>query len=525
MSLKSGISFLVMLYTVFFTLPVFANPLGDLNNSDSVDLQDVILSLQVTGGDNPPGINPDWKDVNSGQEETKQIGMEETIYALWVTAGLVSPGCEYVIYPAEETFPSCGGTGNISVTAQGGCIWTAAESLDWITITAGADGNGDGTVSYTVSENTGTNSRPGTITVAGESFPIMQNGTQSSNYSHPIPDTGQTKCYDTDANEISCAGTGQDGEYTIHPMSYTKLDASGNTLPDTATSWTMVKDNVTGLIWEVKQNQDGTKNYTNPHDADNTYTWYDPDSNTNGGDEGTPGDGTDTKDFVDALNTENYGGYSDWRVPTREELFSIMDYGRYYPSIDTEYFPHTFASGYWSSSSFANDPGDAWNVHFNYGYDSYYSKSNGRSVRAVRGGQARSFDNWVIHGDSTVTDPQTGLMWEAKTDDDGARDKDNEYTWQEALDYCSNLTLAGHSDWRLPTIKELASLADLSRYNPAINTTYFPNTVVAFGSYYWSSSSYANDPGDAWYVYFFYGNDNYDNKPNPRYVRAVRNVQ
>ncbi len=47
---------------------------------------------------------------------------------------------------------------------------------------------------------------------------------------------------------------GQDANYSINPMSYTKLDGSGNNLLDSATSWAMVRDNVTGLIWEVKHN-------------------------------------------------------------------------------------------------------------------------------------------------------------------------------------------------------------------------------------------------------------------------------
>jgi hypothetical protein len=70
----------------------------------------------------------------------------------------------------------------------------------------------------------------------------------------PVPDTGQTKCYN-DTSEIPCPSPGQDfygqdGNYSINPMSYTKLDSSGNALPITATEWAMVKDNVTGLIWE-----------------------------------------------------------------------------------------------------------------------------------------------------------------------------------------------------------------------------------------------------------------------------------
>ncbi len=64
---------------------------------------------------------------------------------------------------------------------------------------------------------------------------------------------------------------GQDAQYVTNPRSYTKLDASGNDLPDSAASWTMVRDNVTGLIWEVKQAKDGVKDYSNPHDADNIW--------------------------------------------------------------------------------------------------------------------------------------------------------------------------------------------------------------------------------------------------------------
>ena len=82
----------------------------------------------------------------------------------------------------------------------------------------------------------------------------------------PVPDTGQTLCYAA-GNIITCPSPGQDyygqdASYTINPMSYTKLDSSGNALPDSATSWSMVKDNVTGLTWEVKTNWDGVQNYT-----------------------------------------------------------------------------------------------------------------------------------------------------------------------------------------------------------------------------------------------------------------------
>ena len=78
----------------------------------------------------------------------------------------------------------------------------------------------------------------------------------------PVPDTGQTKCYNATV-EIPCPSLGQDfygqdGSYTINPISYTKLDAGGNALPDSVTEWIVVRDNVTGLIWEMKTNKDGS---------------------------------------------------------------------------------------------------------------------------------------------------------------------------------------------------------------------------------------------------------------------------
>ena len=106
------------------------------------------------------------------------------------------------------------------------------------------------------------------------------------NYEQPFltPDTGQEKCYDNDT-EIPCPNPGepffgQDASYSINPPSFTKLDTQGNPLPLTSTEWVMVKDNVTGLIWEVKTD-DGSI-----HDKDNRYDWYDSNPETNGGNAG-----------------------------------------------------------------------------------------------------------------------------------------------------------------------------------------------------------------------------------------------
>jgi uncharacterized protein DUF1566/peptidase C13-like protein/HYDIN/CFA65/VesB family protein/Ser-Thr-rich glycosyl-phosphatidyl-inositol-anchored membrane family protein len=327
----------------------------------------------------------------------------------------------------------------------------------------------------------------------------------------PVPDTGQTICYDN-SGVTDCPSTGepfygQDASYTINPPSYTKLDENGDALPDDATTWVMVRDNVTGLIWEVKADDESI------HDKDNTYTWYDSNTETNGGDAGTPGDGTDTEDFIQALNDASFGGYSDWRLPNREELHSIIDYGRHSPSIDIKYFPYTLSNHYWSSTTLVGDNYMAWRVNFLSGYDGYdldYGKSNSYYIRAVRGGQSSS--KLVDNGDGTVTDVSTGLMWQ--------QTHGEAMTWEVALAYCEDLSHAGYSDWRLPNIKELSSIVDLNTDGPAIDKTYFPNTV---SSGYWSSTTDVSYIYGAWYVHFLSGIV-FDMNGSD-YVRAVRGGQ
>ena len=82
-------------------------------------------------------------------------------------------------------------------------------------------------------------------------------------FASPVPDTGQIECYDAEGNEITpCPSPGQnfygqDANYApCNPHFYIKLDSSGNDLPDKATEWFMVRDNTTGLIWEVKTDDD-----------------------------------------------------------------------------------------------------------------------------------------------------------------------------------------------------------------------------------------------------------------------------
>ena len=132
--------------------------------------------------------------------------------------------------------------------------------------------------------------------------------------------------------------------------------------------------------------------------------------------------------------------------------------------------------------------------------------------------------------DGTVTDKNTGLMWMRCSlgqtwDGTNCNDTALTYTWQEALaaaeGYNSGGGYAAYSDWRLPNIKELASIVEVACFDPAINQTVFVGTE---SSYYWSASPSAYGSNNAWSVYFNNGGDGAygksDGSPHVRLVRA-----
>ena len=191
---------------------------------------------------------------------------------------------------------------------------------------------------------------------------------------------------------------------------YTKLDARGNELPKSAKSWACVLDNRSGLVWEVKTDDGGAR------DKDNKYRWGGRGAsdvalaNYDGNDESRrkksrwDGKGKrydDWNKLVDAANSEQLCGFSDWRVPDLYELASLVRCrgGRYRnlakgcsgsyqrPTIDTDYFPNAKSSWYWSASPNANGSGYAWLLNFSSGYDDDYIRYNNNHVRLVRSGQ------------------------------------------------------------------------------------------------------------------------------------------
>ena len=119
--------------------------------------------------------------------------------------------------------------------------------------------------------------------------------------------------------------------------------------------------------------------------------------------------------------------------------------------------------------------------------------------------------DFTDNGDGTVTDDNTGLMWQ--------QGEGGKKTWEDAISYCENLSIAGYTDWRLPNKNELNSIIDYELYNPAIDTTYFPGTNA---SYYWSSTTKADNSSFAWRVYFSHGYVVYWDKSSSYDVRCVR---
>jgi hypothetical protein len=246
-----------------------------------------------------------------------------------------------------------------------------------------------------------------------------------------------------------------------------------------------VLDNVTCLVWE--KTPDATEGY-----------WQ------------------DNSDHCASLATSNYAGYDDWRLPTRVEMASIVDFARTNDAIDTTAFPKE-PSGYYRTGSDwyetitgQNTSGFSWIYGMSSGFTSNaYAKTTSQAyVRCVRGngigeGQgdfAVPPSNQYSASSGEVTDNYTGLIWQQT--DSAAASGATVIPWTGAAGYCSGLTLNGHA-WRVPSINELATLVDEAHVAPAINKTTFPNTK--YGSYsnnwYWASTTYGTS-STGWAINF-----------------------
>jgi len=175
----------------------------------------------------------------------------------------------------------------------------------------------------------------------------------------------------------------------IHDTKYQALGADGQVLDRPVGENSCVLDQYIGLTWEVKSGHPGLR------DRLNTYTWYDPGEAHDGELDyrGTPdggkctGSACDTHAYVQAVNQSRYCGYSDWRVPSRDELGSISDprKGGDPPTINREYFPYAQAGEYWSRNDYQFQYDTAWLWSFKDGLDRVEWKKSPRYVRLVRG--------------------------------------------------------------------------------------------------------------------------------------------
>ncbi len=229
------------------------------------------------------------------------------------------------------------------------------------------------------------------------------------------------------------------------------------------------------------------------------------------------------------------GTYDDWRVPTIKELYSLILFtGRVSgasaidPFIDTRYFDQPLGdpdlgereidAQTWSSTQYAgltmNGDSTVFGVNFVdgriKGYPKYKPGSNNivpRSMyfRMVRGNPDYGKNDFEDHGNGTISDHATGLMWQ-QSDDGQMRD------WESALSYAESLELGGQNDWRVPNAKELQSLLDYTR---SPQTTGSP----AIDSLFECTEILDPDGNPGQYPYFWTGTTHQDG-PNP-YSSAV----
>ena len=127
------------------------------------------------------------------------------------------------------------------------------------------------------------------------------------------------------------------------------------------------------------------------------------------------------------------------------------------------------------------------------------------------------------HGDGTVTDHLTGLMWTKDANLPGGTKM-----WEEALEYAASLNNGsgtyGYTDWRLPNIKELESIVDAERINPALPQGH-PFNNVQNNSWYWSATTNDDMKTAAWILYLLTGQVDNQYKNTSHYVWPVRTGQ
>ena len=201
-----------------------------------------------------------------------------------------------------------------------------------------------------------------------------------------------------------------------------------------------------------------------------------------------------------------------WRLPTRIELESLLDYDR------TPTIPEILESDqddfYWTSSPAPNPEGVklSWAVDFMDGYSYMTRRFKAGRVRCVSSAEASggAQPNYEIQ-QKTVVDWTTHLTWQ-RSADSATR------SWEEARAYCDSLGI-DRPGWRLPALKELLTIVDARRYAPAIEARAFEFTQ---SDRFWTATVYGYDAAQAYSVEFLKGESQYSDKSDKHYVRCVR---
>lgn len=373
-----------------------------------------------------------------------------------------------------------------------------------------------------------------------------------------LAETGQSRCFDAEGASIACAGTGQDGDVRAGAAwpAPRFVDNEDGTLTD----------GLTGLTWLADANCMATH-----------YPEFDED--TFGGDPAGLGDGAvrwrHCLDFVDGINGDDYAdcgaGASDWRMPNVNELETLTHAGVIgFDALEGEGFVNLVDAGYWTSSTHRIFwPANGWFVDLYAAAVSNTDKTDVGGCLPVRAGQTsgavdgaypanvartgqtssqeagddgdlRAGVAWpsprfTDHGDGTVTDELTGLVWLREANclatEYAEVDADGKVDWQGALDFVADVNAgayedcaAGRSDWRLPNRRELRSLTDHgTTTGDALPVGHpFTNVYLDSGSGYWSSTTYLPRPSWAWYWSPKYGDVSGTPKSGERTVWPVR---
>ncbi len=180
-------------------------------------------------------------------------------------------------------------------------------------------------------------------------------------------------------------------------------------------------------------------------------------------------------------------GKKNWRLPTIDELQTIVDRTTHSPAADKTLFPNIHRGSYWSSTPYGDT---AWKVRFVEGIVTAYEKSERFYVRCAQGGAKTE----------SLFDTQPKLEWQ--------KDDPGKMSWRNAMDYCEKLTLDGKKDWRLPNVIELQTLLDRTKRYPASDIIKFPKGRKSnYGNFwsFWSSNKLSYNVDYAWTVDFLVG--------------------